>query len=67
MRIRSGVVLVVAIVLVVVAGCGGLGGDSDPVGTQKKSGPITLAVVPKAVGFEFWKQVRLGAECAASK
>lgn len=67
MRIRSGVVLVVAIVLAVVAGCSGLGGKTDPEVTQRESGPITLAVVPKAVGFEFWKQVQLGAECAASK
>jgi ribose transport system substrate-binding protein len=33
----------------------------------KPSGPITLAVVPKAVGFDFWDSVRKGAECAASK
>lgn len=65
MRIRSGVVLVFAIVLAVVAGCGGPGGKAKP--SVTKSGPITLAVVPKAVGFDFWKQVRLGAECAASR
>lgn len=28
---------------------------------------IKLAVVPKAIGFDFWEQVRVGAECAASK
>src|SRR5215204_6079995 len=33
----------------------------------KKEGPIKLAVVPKALGFDFWEKVRLGAECAASK
>src|SRR5215204_6174410 len=33
----------------------------------KKEGPIKLAVVPKAVGFDFWEKVRLGAECAASE
>ncbi len=33
----------------------------------QKSGPIQIAVVPKAVGFAFWEQVRIGAECAASK
>ena len=32
-----------------------------------KEGPIKLAVVPKALGFDFWEKVRLGAECAASK
>ncbi len=36
-------------------------------GAQQESGPIRLAVVPKAVGFDFWEQVRIGAECAAKK
>jgi ribose transport system substrate-binding protein len=35
-------------------------------GTERR-GPIKLAVVPKALGFDFWEKVRLGAECAASK
>src|SRR5690606_201220 len=39
------------------------GGRSE----TKKSGPIKLAVVPKAVGFDFWEQVRIGAECAAAR
>ena len=30
-------------------------------------GPVKIAVVPKAIGFDFWEKVRLGAECAASK
>ena len=34
---------------------------------EKKTGPVRLAVVPKAVGFDFWEQVKKGAECAASK
>ncbi|MDQ4021920.1 MAG: ABC transporter substrate-binding protein [Actinomycetota bacterium] len=34
---------------------------------MKASGPITIAVVPKAVGFDFWDSVRKGAQCAASK
>jgi ribose transport system substrate-binding protein len=33
----------------------------------RRSGPITIAVVPKAVGFDFWDTVRKGAQCAASK
>ena len=37
----------------------GGGGDGD--------GQIRVAVVPKAIGFNFWEQVRLGAECAGSK
>lgn len=44
------------------SGGGGQGGD-----TGGKKGPVRLAVVPKAVGFDFWEQVRVGAQCAASK
>ncbi len=40
---------------------GGQGGGGDV------SGPIRLAVVPKAVGFDFWEQVRIGAQCAANE
>ena len=51
------------------AGCGEVreqgGGGSG--GSEKKEGPVRLAVVPKAVGFDFWEQVKTGAECAASK
>lgn len=32
-----------------------------------EEGPLRIAVVPKAVGFDFWEQVRLGAECAAER
>jgi len=70
MRIRTGVVLVLAICSVAVAGCGHLGDKTSPAPTgvvRKPSGPITLAVVPKALGFDFWTQVRLGAECAAAR
>lgn len=54
------------LVLVLTAACSvevrkptGGGGDAD--------GAIRLAVIPKAIGFDFWEQVRVGAECAASK
>ena len=40
---------------------GGEGGGGEV------SGPIRLAVVPKAVGFDFWEQVRIGAQCAANE
>lgn len=69
MRVRTGLVMILAIWLAVAAGCGGPGDTTSPAPTgvaQKASGPITLAVVPKALGFDFWQQVRLGAECAAS-
>ena len=36
-------------------------------GGGESGGPIKLAVVPKAIGFDFWEKVRLGAECATSK
>lgn len=32
---------------------------------HEDGGPIRLAVVPKAIGFDFWENVRVGAECAA--
>lgn len=35
-------------------------------GTQAE-GPIKIAVVPKAIGFDFWENVRVGAQCAASR
>lgn len=69
MRIRTALVLVLAICLTV-AGCGSQGEPTSPAPTgvaQKATGPITLAVVPKALGFNFWTQVRVGAECAAAQ
>jgi len=62
------VVLILAVTLAPAA-CGGRAAkpSPEPTGVAQKSGPVTLAVVPKAVGFDFWKQVRLGAECAATK
>jgi ribose transport system substrate-binding protein len=34
-------------------------------GDTAADGPLEIAVVPKAVGHEFWNTVRAGAECAA--
>src|SRR4051794_17250239 len=51
-----------------VAGCGGgQKHESSSGGGGTTSGPIRLAVVPKAVGFSFWEDAHKGAECAASK
>ena len=47
------------------SGGGGGGGGGGEGGGQ--DGPIRLAVVPKAIGFDFWEQVRIGAECAAER
>ncbi|MFR9729318.1 substrate-binding domain-containing protein [Saccharopolyspora sp. MS10] len=33
----------------------------------QEGGAVRLAVIPKAIGFDFWEQVRVGAECAATK
>lgn len=52
------------------AGCGEVrnsGGGGGEKKAEKKEGPLRIAVVPKSVGFDFWEQVRAGAECAASK
>ena len=60
--------VVAALLALAVAGCGKVketGGGGG--GAEKKSGELRLAVVPKAVGFDFWNQVKTGAECAASK
>ncbi len=43
---------------------GGGGGEGAGGG---QDGPVQLAVVPKAVGFDFWATVRSGAECAAER
>src|ERR687893_627348 len=47
------------------SGGGGQGGSQG--GGEGQSGPVRLAGVPKAIGFDFWEQVRLGAECAAQR
>ncbi|MBA2691989.1 MAG: substrate-binding domain-containing protein [Rubrobacter sp.] len=42
-------------------------GGGGEEGTGGEDGPVQLAVVPKAVGFDFWATVRAGAECAAEE
>ena len=36
-------------------------------GGAVRGGTIRLAVIPKAIGFDYWEHARLGAECAASQ
>src|SRR5262249_37197649 len=57
-----------AAVILLASGCGAVTVPSAG-GTPKvkATGPITLAVVPKAVGLDFWDSVRKGAQCAASR
>jgi ribose transport system substrate-binding protein len=67
MRIRLSACAATVILL---TSCGGVTVQGSGAGggpAVKPSGPITLAVVPKAVGFDFWDSVRKGAQCAASK
>src|SRR5207237_6554332 len=46
----------------VLAACGGGGG-----GGAGGARALDIAVVPKAIGFDFWEDVHKGAQCQASK
>src|SRR5215216_1949441 len=67
------VLLAASLALVAAVACGAQvresGGGGGQGGGEGKgaNAPVQLAVVPKAIGFDFWEQVRLGAECAAQK
>jgi ribose transport system substrate-binding protein len=67
------VLLAASLALVATAACaqvrepGGGGGAQGGGGGKGANAPVELAVVPKAIGFDFWEQVRIGAECAAKK
>lgn len=52
---------------VALAGCGAAEVRDSGSGGGQEGGPIELAVVPKAIGFDFWESARLGAQCAASQ
>ncbi|OLT45919.1 LacI family transcriptional regulator [Saccharomonospora sp. CUA-673] len=62
---RKLLALGVTLTLTVAAGCGVE--VRQPTGAAEPGDALRLAVVPKAIGFDFWEQVRIGAECAASK
>ena len=67
------VLLAASLALVAAAACaqvresGGGGGAQGGGGGKGANAPVELAVVPKAIGFDFWEQVRIGAQCAAKK
>ena len=61
-RLLAGVAVVAALSTACSVGVRQQSGDNAAQG-----GPVKLAVVPKAIGFDFWEQVRVGAQCAASK
>jgi ribose transport system substrate-binding protein len=66
--------IIIAVVALQIVACSGLqvstntggSGNTSNVGTDK-NGAIKIAVVPKAVGADYWEQVHQGAVCAASK
>jgi ribose transport system substrate-binding protein len=67
------VLLAAALALIAAVACGAQvrqsGGGGGQGGGEGKgaNAPVQLAVVPKAIGFDFWEQVRVGAQCAAKK
>lgn len=73
MRRRILVVLLAAVLALVVGACGaevrksGGGDEGGDTGGGGQKGPIRLAVVPIAVGFNYWETVHNGAKCAAQK
>lgn len=71
MRVRlSAALAYVAAAILLAASCSGITVPGSGAGTGPKvkaNGPITLAVVPKAIGLDFWDSVRKGSQCAVSK
>jgi len=70
MRFRNGLAVATALCIAAAAACSGPDNETKPAPPgviPTKSGPINLAVVPTRLGLDFWEQVRVGAECAASK
>ncbi len=67
------VLLAATLALLAAVACGAQVRDSGGGGGQGggegkgANAPVQLAVVPKAIGFDLWEQVRLGAQCAAQK
>jgi ribose transport system substrate-binding protein len=61
-------VLFLALALLATA-CGSvtIQGSGNATAPASSSGPLRIAVIPKAIGFDFWEQVHKGAVCAASK
>lgn len=68
---RRGTVLAAAVTALAfgASACGGAVGvrEESGGGSQQKSGPLTIGVVPKTLGFSFWNTVKKGAQCAAKK
>jgi ribose transport system substrate-binding protein len=67
MRFRNGLAVATALCIAAAVACSDKTKPATPGVIPTKSGPINLAVVPTRLGLDFWEQVRIGAECAASK
>jgi ribose transport system substrate-binding protein len=67
MLLAASLALVAAAACAQVRESGGGGGAQGGGEGEGENAPVELAVVPKAIGFDFWEQVRIGAECAARK
>lgn len=64
---RMMVVLLAGALTLTLAACGAQVRESGDSGGGSEEGPLRIAVVPKAVGFDFWEQARIGAQCAAKE
>lgn len=64
---RKALAVLTAMAAMTLSACGGVEvrDESGDGGGGTTDGPLELAVVPKAVGHEFWSTVQAGAECAA--
>ncbi len=59
---------VAALPLLGIAACSSSSSTSTPSSAASPAGKaLTIAVVPKAIGFDFWTHVEAGAKCAAAK
>ncbi|MDQ3429852.1 MAG: substrate-binding domain-containing protein [Actinomycetota bacterium] len=67
MNRRISMLLLAGTLTLTLAACGAQVRESGGGDEGSQEGPLRLAVVPKAVGFDFWEQVRIGAECAAGE
>jgi ribose transport system substrate-binding protein len=64
-KTRRGLAVLAALAALSASACVEVRDDGGGGEATTVDGPIELAVVPKAVGHEFWSTVQAGAECAA--
>ncbi|WP_190817210.1 substrate-binding domain-containing protein [Saccharopolyspora pogona] len=66
-KVQTATSVLLSVVAVLGTAACSVGVHEQTGGGGQQGGPIKLAVVPKAIGFDFWEKVRVGAECAGSK